>query len=109
VIAGNQQVADDGAPLPVAPVLLVKDQAGRPVRGATVKFAITGGGGKIESTSATTDSAGTVAVKGWTLGPTPGQNTLSANTGSSGNRGYDGRRDGPESGVDDPRVHGGGQ
>jgi hypothetical protein len=85
VVAGNQQVGRRGASLPVAPVLLVKDQAGRPVRGATVKFAITGGGGKIDSASATTDSAGTVTVKGWTLGPTPGENTLSANTGSPGN------------------------
>ena len=83
VVAGNQQVGRRGAVLPVAPVLLVKDQSGRPVQGATVRFDITGGGGKVDSATAITDSAGRVVVKGWTLGPAPGQNTLSARAGSS--------------------------
>ena len=84
VIAGDQQVARRGAAVPVAPLLVVKDRAGRPVPGAAVTLAVTGGGGRIDSALATADSGGRVTVRGWTLGPELGTNTLSASTAGSG-------------------------
>jgi hypothetical protein len=59
------------------PPIIVRDQRGVGLGGVTVRFAVTSGGGFVTSESAITNSAGIAAVN-WTLGATPGVNTLSA-------------------------------
>jgi lysophospholipase L1-like esterase len=48
------------------------------VPGAAVTFAVTGGGGSITSPNATTNADGIAWVGSWTLGATPGPNSLTA-------------------------------
>lgn len=48
-----------------------------PVVGVPVAFQVTAGAGVITPQSALTHSSGEVSVK-WTLGPTPGMNTVTA-------------------------------
>jgi endoglucanase len=60
----------------------VVDAAGAALPGQSVSFAVTGGGGSVSPTTVTTNIAGVAATQ-WTLGPTPGINTLSATSGSS--------------------------
>lgn len=49
----------------------------RPATGARVVFTVTGGGGSVSPATVTTSNAG-VASTQWTLGPSPGSNTLTA-------------------------------
>jgi adhesin/invasin len=75
---GNNQTAGVGATLPVNPSVLVRDIGGNPVPGVSVTFAVTSGGGSITGAAATTDGAGIATVGSWTLGPTAGNNTITA-------------------------------
>jgi hypothetical protein len=75
---GNNQVGPVGTPLPVPPSVVVRDGAGNPVAGVTVTFLVTGGGGSATGTAAITAANGIATVGGWTLGPAPGTNTLTA-------------------------------
>ncbi|MGH7713887.1 MAG: Ig-like domain-containing protein, partial [Gemmatimonadaceae bacterium] len=59
------------------PRVLVGDRFGNSVLGIHVTFDITAGGGALEGAVAVTDDHGASAVA-WTLGATPGPNTLSA-------------------------------
>ena len=72
---GHQGLA--GATLTKPFVVLVLDQNGDPVAGATVTFTVTAGGGKLSVTTATTDGNGRAATT-LTLGPQPGTNTVVA-------------------------------
>jgi Endoglucanase len=58
----------------------VLDALGQPMAGATVSFAVTGGGGSVSPSQAATDSSG-VAETHWTLGPAAGVNTLTISSG----------------------------
>jgi adhesin/invasin len=78
IAGGNNQSAVAGTTLPVNPSVLVTDAGGNPVAGVSVTFAVASGGGSITGGSATTDAAGIAAVGSWTLGTTPGANTLTA-------------------------------
>ena len=70
-----------GAP----PSVLVRDASGAPVAGVTVTFAVTGGGGTVlPVVPVATDASGIATVGSWTLGGTPGANTLSATATGSG-------------------------
>jgi hypothetical protein len=70
-----------GAP----PSVLVRDGSGTPVAGMTVTFAVTSGGGTVlPATPVLTDASGIATVGSWTLGATPGANTLSATATGSG-------------------------
>jgi adhesin/invasin len=86
-VSGNNQVAVVGTALVTRPTVRVTDASGNPVSGATVTFAVSGGGGTISGATQTTDAAGEATVGSWTLGSaTP--NTLSATvtgTGITGN------------------------
>ena len=84
VVAGDQQTARKGSAVPIAPVFQVRDQRGQPLRGATVRIAVSGGGGSVGTTSATSDSAGNVTVSDWVLGQGAGTNTLSATLSDAG-------------------------
>ena len=75
--AGNDQVADAGAAVPVRPAVLVTERGGRPVAGARVTFTVTAGGGTVDGSSTATDDDGVATVGSWRLGTT-GQNVLRA-------------------------------
>ena len=73
VSGGAQQMPAGGLAKPF--VVLVQDQNGDPIPGATVTFAVTAGGGILSTTSATTDENGQAATT-LTLGSEPGANTV---------------------------------
>src|SRR2546422_638332 len=75
---GNGQSATVGNAVATAPSVLVQDGAGNPVADVTVTFTVTSGGGTVSPTSVATNGSGIAAVTSWTLGTTPGTNTLTA-------------------------------
>ncbi len=75
---GDGQTAHIGAPVSVAPSVLVTDAYNNPVSGVTITFAVASGGGSIPSGLVTTNASGIAAVGSWTLGPNPGPNTLTS-------------------------------
>ena len=81
VQAGDAQQAGPGSAVPVAPKVLVRDAAGRPVAGTSVAFAVDSGAGAVSTATATTGSDGTASTT-WTLGPAEGVNTLVASVAS---------------------------
>ena len=80
VVQGGQQIGTIGVAVPVAPIVLVRDDQGTPVAGVAVRFAVIAGGGTVDVSSATTDGSGVARVGSWVLGPTPGSNILEAST-----------------------------
>ena len=86
--SGDNTSAVTGAAVTVAPSVKVVDQFNNPVSGVTVTFAIATGGGVVNGATQTTSAAGVAAVGSWTLGGSPGANTLTATvtgTGITGN------------------------
>jgi len=82
---GDGQSANAGSAVAVPPAVQVLDQNSNPVQGASVTFAVASGGGTISgAATVTTNSSGIAQVGGWTLGPTPGTNTLTATVSGSG-------------------------
>jgi adhesin/invasin len=77
-VQGQGQSGITGTSLPVNPTVVVRDANGNPVPGVSVRFAVVGGGGSVQSTQTLTDSVGVATSGFWILGPTPGQNVLSA-------------------------------
>jgi len=78
VSAGGGETVRVGTAVATAPAVVVRNASGNPVAGVSVTFAVTAGGGTITGASATTNTSGVAAVGSWTLGPTPGGNTLTA-------------------------------
>lgn len=87
----NGQTAAPGANVPLPPAVFVTDKDGHPFAGARVWFQVTAGGGSVSPgngpsspvavLSVLTDGEGVAAVSAvdaWTLGLTPGTNTLLA-------------------------------
>lgn len=83
-VIGNGQVALAGAALAVPPAVRITDGLGRPVPGINVTFGVTGGGGILAVTAATTDASGVASAGGWTLGPALGINSAEATWGGAG-------------------------
>jgi adhesin/invasin len=81
-IEGDNQSVPAGAPVPVRPAVRAVDGQGRPVAGVGVTFVVTGGGGSVDAADQTTNSEGIARVGTWTLGTSPGSNTLEARAGS---------------------------
>ena len=77
-VTGSGQTARIGQALEVSPTVTVKDQSGKPMAGVTVNFALSAGGGALGGTSALSDAAGIATVPTWVLGPTPGENRVTA-------------------------------
>jgi adhesin/invasin len=75
---GDLQTATAGTAVAIPPSVRVVDQAGNPVQGTAVTFAVTGGGGSVLGESQTTGSDGVARLARWTLGAVPGPNTLTA-------------------------------
>lgn len=73
-----------GTAVPTLPAVLVSDRYGNPVPFHSVTFAIGLGGGTITGAAATTNASGIATVGSWTLGLTPGPNTLTATAAGSG-------------------------
>ena len=71
-----------GAVVSPAPSVIVRDQNGNPMGGATVTFAVVSGGGSVTGSTATADASGIATVGAWTLGGTAGANVLTASVGS---------------------------
>ena len=80
--AGNNQTATAGAIVTTPPAVKVTDANGNPVSGFTVQFATGAGSGAVTGGTAVTNSLGIAAVLGWTLGITPGVQTLVATAGA---------------------------
>ena len=78
IVAGNAQTAAAGTELPIDPAVRVTDATGNPMAGVSVLFTIASGGGSIAGGAAVTDASGVAAVGSWTLGTTPGPNSLTA-------------------------------
>src|SRR5437870_2958600 len=58
VASGDHQVAIAGSALPNPLVVAVLDSSGNPVAGLTVDFSVTGGGGSVSASTASTDASG---------------------------------------------------
>lgn len=63
-------------------VIRVEDAAGNPLPGVTVAFAVSGTGASVDPASAVTDDRGEARTR-WTLGRTPGQQTLTVTAAGS--------------------------
>ncbi len=83
-VAGDGQSGTVGQVLPSAPSVKVTDASSRGVAGVTVTFTITGGGGSIAGATATSDANGVATAGSWTLGTTPGPNSLAATAAGTG-------------------------
>ena len=79
---GNGQTVHVGAAVTVPPSVLVTDAHDNAVSGVSVAFIVTGGGGSITGSPATTNAAGIARPGSWTLGTVAGANTLRATSGS---------------------------
>lgn len=79
-VAGNRQSAPAGSTVPIAPRVEVQIMTATmglvPLIDTTVTFTVGSGGGSVTGAVTTTDANGMASVGGWTLGPTPGLNTL---------------------------------
>lgn len=93
--SGDGQVAPPGSTLPNDPTVMVKDLGGEPVAGARVTFAPTDG--SANPLVVVTGGSGLASTQ-WTLGASPGSNSLVA--GGRGLAGTD--NNGPRSDVVDP-------
>lgn len=78
IYAGDGQTASPGAAVAIAPAVRVLDDEGHAVENWPVTFSVTSGGGSITGASALTNSSGVATVGSWTLGASPGANTLKA-------------------------------
>lgn len=76
-VGGNGQSGPVGTRLPQPLVVEVRDAQGNAVPGVAVTWVIGVGGGSIDPGTSTTDAGGRASAN-WTLGATPGQNTVSA-------------------------------
>jgi adhesin/invasin len=78
LVAGDDQTAAAGQPVPIAPSVRVRDAEGTPLPGIPVTFTVTKGEGTVVGETPVTDADGVAAVNQWTLGHTVGENELSA-------------------------------
>ncbi|MGN6392134.1 MAG: Ig-like domain-containing protein [Gemmatimonadales bacterium] len=75
---GDGQSAPAGAAVAVRPAVRVLDGQGQPVAGVAVTFVVTAGAGQVGGANQVTSADGIARVDSWTLGATPGTNTLEA-------------------------------
>ncbi len=79
-LSGHEQDGRPNATLAQPFVVEVRDQHGDPFEGATVTFAVTGGGGTLSVTRVATDARGRASTV-LTLGLIPGPNTIEVTVG----------------------------
>lgn len=68
ILDGDDQQAETGRVVLVAPSVQLLDSTGAPIAGAHLTFTVTGGGGSVQPTSVTTDATGRAATGSWGLG-----------------------------------------
>ncbi len=76
--AGDLQSAVVGTAVATDPAVRAEDQFGNPVPGASITFAVSGGGGSVTGPTQLTTATGIATVGSWTLGTVVGANTLTA-------------------------------
>jgi hypothetical protein len=81
-VDGAGQLGDPNAALRAPLTAIVRDRFGNAVPGAAVTFAVLSGGGRIDETPHTTDSAGIARSGAWTLGPELGTQRVRVRSGS---------------------------
>jgi hypothetical protein len=74
LVAGDDQTATVGEPVPIPPSVRVRDAEGTPLPGIPVAFTVTKGDGTLVRESPVTDADGLAAVSEWRLGPAVGEN-----------------------------------
>ena len=84
ISAGNSQTAVSGRPVDIEPAVRVTDAFGNPIAGVEVVFDVISGGGFATGRRPVTNANGVASVGGWTLGDTPGTNTLRATVNAPG-------------------------
>jgi hypothetical protein len=77
LVSGNRQSAAPGRELPEPLVVRIVDREGNGVPGRAVSWVVGAGGGSVTSATSTTNGKGEAETR-WTLGPSPGLNTLNA-------------------------------
>src|SRR5262245_47091954 len=78
VLSGNNQNGSAGAALAQPITVQVTDKQDDPVPGASVTFAVTAGGGNVQSTTVSTNASGQASTS-WTVGTVVGAaNTATA-------------------------------
>jgi hypothetical protein len=77
ILDGDDQSALVGQELPLTLDVLVLASNGGAMQEARIDWAVTSGGGTLSRTATTTDDFGQSSVR-WTLGPTPGPQTVTA-------------------------------
>ena len=82
--SATTQNALEGAAVAASPSVVVRDEQGNWLAGASVTFAVTAGGGSVGGATQTTDATGTATVGQWVLGTAPGVNTLTATANGPG-------------------------
>ena len=85
VVQGDAQTVRIGQPLSTAPSITVKDQAGKGMGGVSLTFTVSDGGGSLASGTAVTDAGGAARLPTWTLGSTPGMNTVTVTANGGAN------------------------
>ena len=80
IATGNNQSAPAGTAVPNVVCVIVRDANANPLSGIQVNWGSVTGGGSITGTSQLTDAAGIATLGSWTLGSTPGTNTVTATT-----------------------------
>jgi hypothetical protein len=84
VLVGNNQPGLVGYGVNVRPAVVVRNASNNPVPNATVTFAVASGGGSVTGGTATTNANGVAQATKWTLGASPGVNTLTATVTGAG-------------------------
>ncbi len=76
--AGDDQTAPAGTIVPIPPAVRADDPFSNPLPSFAIDFAVSMGGGSVTGGNASTNASGIASVDAWTLGPTAGQNALTA-------------------------------
>lgn len=76
IAAGNNQSATAGTAVSGVVCVIVKDASNNPVGGVSVTWSVASGGGSITGATQTTAGNGVATLGSWTLGATPGPNSL---------------------------------
>jgi adhesin/invasin len=83
IVSGNGQTGQAGQRLGADLVVLVLDERDSPIAGATVAWQVQSGGGSVDPATSATDGSGRASAR-WTLGATPGANSLQASVSGAG-------------------------
>ncbi|HEU5153782.1 MAG TPA: Ig-like domain-containing protein [Gemmatimonadales bacterium] len=85
IVAGDNQAGPVGSQLSAPLCTSVKDVAGNLIIGAIVTYTVMTGGGELASPTAPATDASGIAISGlWTLGSTPGTQTVEASSAGAG-------------------------